>query len=325
MAVYSFINDSDLRLIEAQFEFGKITAARPIAEGVENTNYLLEAEAANGVSTKYILTIFEQRVSEADLPFFLYLKQYLRENGYNCPSPIPNQAGELYFRLQGKPATLVSFLYGKSIEPPRLEHIQQAGEWLGRLHQTARNFNMARRNSVAYADWIKLRDKIARRASASQHLEWLALIDDELTVQSDFWQNQALPSGVIHADFFPNNVFFDESEQLCGVIDFYFACNDAFAYDLAIVANAWCFEADLLQGKDFQLNADYLSALMQHYQQIRPLEMKELQAMPILLRSSSLRFLLTRLHDVLYTAPDALVQPHDPNEYVQKLLHWREN
>lgn len=319
MAVYSFINDSDLRLIEGLFDLGKIISAKPIAEGVENSNYLLEMEAANGVSTKYILTIFEQRVSEADLPFFLHLKQYLRENGYNCPSPIPNQAGELYFRLQGKPATLVGFLHGKSIEPPHLSHIQQAGEWLARLHQTARNFNIQRRNSVAYPDWIKLRDKIALKASASQHLEWLALINDELAVQQTFWQNQQLPSGIIHADFFPNNVFFDGAEKLCGVIDFYFACNDVLAYDLAIVANAWCFDAD------FKLNADYLTGLMQHYEQVRSLDSAEMQAMPILLRASALRFLLTRLHDVLYTAPDALVKPHDPNEYVQKLVHWREN
>jgi homoserine kinase type II len=317
MAVYSFITESDWREIEALFDFGRIIAAKPIAEGVENSNYLLEVEAQNGVITKYILTIFEQRVSEADLPFFLYLKQYLQENGYNCPVPIINKNAELYFKLRNKPAAIVSFLNGHSIEMPLLSHVKQAGEYLAKLHQTALNFNEKRRNTVAYSDWLQLRDKISHVATKTEHVEWLTLINSELEVQGEFWQNQHLPSGIIHADFFPNNVFFDLHEQLCGVIDFYFACHDVLSYDLAIVANAWCFDAD------FNLNAKYFAELINNYQHLRPLSNQEIAAMPMLLRASALRFLLTRLHDVLYISENALVQPHDPYEYAHKLKYWR--
>jgi homoserine kinase type II len=325
MAVYSFLNDDDFAQIAKIYGFAGIAQATPIAEGVENSNYLLQISKApspfrRGVRgegfNKAILTIFEGRVAAHELPYFLHLKQHLQQKNYHCPTPILTQKGDISFMLHGKSAAIVSFLQGKSVLQPQIQHVEQAGEMLAKLHLAGADFAMHRANSVGLKTWQELRQKIAMQATTAQHLDWLALIDDELSHQANHPFNH-LPSGIIHADFFPNNVFFDESGQLCGVIDFYFACNDAFAYDLAIVANAWCCN------EKGELLTQYFEALQQNYEKIRSLTTEETQMIPHLLRAAALRFLLTRLHDVLYPSTDALITPHDPEEYVRKLLHFR--
>ncbi len=312
MAVYSFLDDADFANIAEMYGFGGIAHATPIAEGVENSNYLLELRSGE----KAIFTMFEGRVDGADLPYFLRLKQHLHMRGYACPTPILTQNGDISCVIQDKHAAVVSFLQGKSVVKPTTHHTHQAGIALAKLHLAGADFNMHRNNSVGYAAWLELRQKIAIRAVEAQHLEWLALIDDELEHQAQHSFNH-LPSGVIHADFFPNNVFFDKAGKLCGVIDFYFACNDAYAYDLAIVANAWCCDAS------GELLTSYYEALLAGLNSVRQLTTLEHAAMPNLLRAAALRFLLTRLADELYPNPNALLTPHNPHEYVKKLLHFR--
>ncbi len=312
MAVYSFLSDADVANIAQIYGFAEITQAKPIAEGVENSNYLLTFSDGSNA----IFTIFEARVAVAELPYFLKLKQYLHENGYVCPLPIYTKDGDLSFELHGKQAAMVSFLAGKSVLQPDANHVFQAGEWLAKLHKAGEGFAMHRANSEGFVVWQELRQKIAERACTFEHLSWLELIDNELQYQANH-QSHHLPSGIIHADFFPNNVFFDDNSQLCGVIDFYFACNDAYAYDLAIVANAWCCN----QAGDLQ-QSQY-AALLAGYNQVRLVTQIEVAAMPHLLRAAALRFLLTRLHDVLYPSENAILVPHNPEEYVNKLLHFR--
>ncbi|NET71609.1 MAG: phosphotransferase [Sphaerospermopsis sp. SIO1G2] len=211
-----------------------------------------------------------------------------------------------------KSAAIVNFLSGKSVLSPGLSHITQAGSYLGKLHLTAQNFTMTRRNHMSFDAWERLLGGIRERTSTLQDNTLLKLLGDELTYQQQHWPHD-LPRGIIHADMFPNNVFFDEAGQLSGIIDFYFACHDMLAYDLAIVANAWCMDA---QG---HLIPSHYDALLAAYQQQRPLLDEELQAMPCLLRAAALRFLLTRTYDMLTYDADALVVPHDPYVYARIL------
>jgi homoserine kinase type II len=315
MAVYSFITQHDIDALQRTYGFAHINAATPIAEGVENSNYMLDI-VQNGKEMRAILTIFEARVAADDVPFFLHLKQHLSQKGLCCPYPFMTIQGDIYCMIQQKCAAVVSFLEGASVYHPEVRHIAQAAEGLARLHLAGMDFAMQRDNAMNMAGWKTLHHKIAHRAHSVEHRAWLALIEDELAHQAQHPMAH-LPQGIIHADLFPNNVFFDTHDRLCGIIDFYFACNDSLAYDLAIVANAWCCDAS------GALQTDAFDALIQHYAAIRPLTHEEMHAMPHLLRAASLRFLLTRLHDVLYPQPDALVTPHNPKEYVEKLLWHR--
>jgi homoserine kinase type II len=317
MAVYTLLTDDDKTTIAEAYGFERILATHPIAEGVENTNYLLEYQEDDGETYRAILTIFEQRVNAAELPFFLELKRHLRGKGIVCPEPYRTQTGELLFHINGKAAAVVSFLEGKSVLHPHASHIMQAGETLAKLHLAAADFPLQRQNTMSFAGWEMIRTRIAARAVSSEHSSLLRAIDAELDYARAHWVH-TLPQGVIHADFFPNNVFFDEAGTLSGVIDFYFACNDALAYDAAIVANAWCFEAGVFQSKHY-------AALMAAYDVVRPFTAAERDAMPMLLRVAALRFLLTRLHDVLYHDAAALVTPHDPMEYFHILTFHQRN
>ena len=305
MAVYTEIADDEIDRFIAGYDIGAVLSFKGIAEGVENSNYLVVTETG-----PYILTLYEKRVDPRDLPFFIGLMDHLAGRGLTCPQPVRNRAGEALGTLAGKPAAIVTFLKGMWIRRPRVDHCAAVGTALAELHLAGEGFALTRRNALSVAGWRPLFERSAERGD-SVLPGLVAAIGTELDVLEAAWPKD-LPAGVIHADLFPDNVFF-LANRLSGLIDFYFACNDFLAYDVAICLNAWCFEAD------GALNVTKARALLAGYQKVRPLSEAERAALPILARGSALRFLLTRLYDWLNVPPGALVAPKDPLEYWRKL------
>lgn len=309
MAVYTDINEDDLRQFLKAYDVGELLSYRGIAEGVENSNFLLHTE-----KFPLILTLYEKRVDEGDLPFYLGLMQHLADRGLSCPLPLARDDGAPYGRLCGRPAALISFLEGMWLRKPAATHCRELGVALARMHIAGQDFELTRKNALALKGWVDLWDKSAARADEVQKgLE--NEITEELASLEDRWPVD-LPEGVIHADLFPDNVFFI-GDKLSGVIDFYFACNDFLAYDLSICLNAWCFE------KDGAFNVTKARALIEGYQSVRPLDKDEIEALPLLCRGSALRFFLTRLYDWLNTPAGALVVKKDPLEYLRYLRFHR--
>ena len=305
MAVYTEVSDDELESFVADYDIGRVVSCKGIAEGVENTNYLLQTDRDS-----YILTLYERRVNPDDLPFFLGLMGHLKDKGLACPQPVHGLDGHALRELCGRPAAIFTFLEG--MWPRRVlgRHCGPLGEALAAMHLAGADFPMTRPNALSLAGWRDLFGRCRSRADEVQ--PGLAdLIDGELAELEASWPS-GLPSGVIHADLFPDNVFF-RGETLSGLIDFYFACTDFLAYDLAICLNAWCFEPD------GALNATKARALFAGYQRLRPLDDAELTAMPVLARGAATRFLLTRLYDWLNRPEGALVTPKDPREYLRKL------
>ncbi len=309
MAVYTNFTDEEFDVFIRGYDLGAVLAVKGIAEGVENSNYLLSTEKG-----QFILTLYEKRVDPADLPFFLGLMEHLSRRGINCPLPLPSREGQALGRLAGRPAAIVTFLTGVSVRRPRTEHCGAVGRALAQFHQAAEGFALARRNALSVEGWRSLFEMCAGRADEVQP-GLAAEIAQELDFLEAHWPSN-LPTGVIHADLFPDNVFF-LSNRLSGLIDFYFACNDMLAYDVGICLNAWCFEPDA------SLNLTKSRALLLGYTAARPLSRDEIEALPLLARGSSLRFLLTRLYDWLTVPEGALVVPKDPIEYYKKLRFHR--
>ncbi|CAK0759490.1 Homoserine kinase [Azospirillaceae bacterium] len=305
MAVYTEISDEALAAFVAQYSLGEVVSCNGIAEGVENSNFHLVTDTG-----PYILTLYEKRVRPDDLPFFLQLMEHLVRQGVECPLPVPGRDGVALRELCGRPAVIVTFLNG--MWPRRIMpyHCAGVGEALARLHRAGLSFPMTRPNNLSVAGWRELYEKCRDRADKVQS-GLAAFICAELDYLEAHWP-KSLPSGVIHADLFPDNVFF-RGQSLSGLIDFYFACTDYLAYDFVICLNAWCFEV----GGDFNVTKARL--LLYHYEKIRPFTMAELEALPILARGGALRFLLTRLYDWLNHPPGAFVKPKNPMEYIQKL------
>jgi homoserine kinase type II len=305
MAVYTEVPDGELAAFVDLYDLGHVVSCKGIAEGVENSNYLLQTTAGN-----FILTLYEKRVDRADLPFFLGLMEHLAAKGLSCPTPIKARDGQALHELCGRPAVLVSFLNGVWPRKPTERHCQQLGTALADLHLKGHDFAITRANNLSVAGWHKLVD--ATKARADEVEPGLAkIITDELAYLEQHWPRD-LEIGVIHADLFPDNVFFLD-DQLSGLIDFYFACTDFLAYDLAICINAWCFEPN------GSFNVTKARLMVRNYNNVRPIPAAEMQALPILCRGSALRFLLTRLYDWLNHPPGAFVKPKDPLEYLRKL------
>ena len=305
MAVYTEVSDEELRAFVSRFDIGEILAAKGIAEGVENSNYLIHTSAGF-----YFLTLYEKRVSEADLPYFLGLMEHLSSRGLVCPRPVKNRRGEALGRLVGRPAAIVTFLDGISVRRPSAAHCRSLGEALARLHEIGRDFHLTRANTLSVSGWRPLFEMAASRAdTVAPGLG--SEIEAALMPLEGQWP-KGLPVGNIHADLFTDNVLFI-GDKVSGVIDFYFACTDAFAYDLAVCLNAWCFEAD------FSFNLTKGQALLAGYRGVRSPTQAEVGALPLLARGAALRFLLTRLVDWLNVPAGALVKPKDPLEYLRKL------
>ena len=305
MAVYTDVSGEDLAAFLADYDLGAMLSLKGIAEGVENSNYLLHTETGY-----FILTLYEKRVAETDLPFFIGLMQHLAARGLNCPQPVKNRRGAALGRLAGRPAAIVTYLDGMW---PRRQNARQCaavGEADALLHIDGEGFALTRPNALSIGAWRPLYDSAASRAD-TVHPGLAAFVEKELGWLEANWP-RGLPEGVIHADLFPDNVFF-LGEKLSGLIDFYFACNDAFAYDLAICVNAWCFEPDA------SFNITKGRAMIENYRRRRPLNAEEIDAFPALARGAAMRFLLTRLVDWLNVPAGALVKPKDPLEYFRKL------
>jgi homoserine kinase type II len=309
MAVYTAIDETSLGAFLAAYDIGAAVQLQGIAEGVENSNYLLLTERG-----RFILTLYERRVEPADLPFFLGLMDHLAARGVPCPTPVHGRDGEALRSLCGRPATLVSFLEGTSPRRVGAAHCAALGAALADLHLAGAGFEMSRPNALSVRAWRPLFE--AARAGADRVLPGLeAEIDRELKQIEEQWPD-GLPRGVIHADLFPDNVFF-QGDRLTGIIDFYFACIDISAYDLAICLNAWCFEPD------GAFNITKARQMLAAYRARRAFTPQELAALPLLARGAALRFLLTRLFDWQNRVEGALVRPKDPLEYLDKLRFHR--
>jgi homoserine kinase type II len=309
MAVYTDVSFEELKIFLAGYDLGEPHAFKGIAEGVSNSNYFLQT--ANG---SYILTVYEMRVEAQDLPFYLGLMEYLSQRGVCCPVPVHTRHGRVTGILNGRPAAILTFLNGVSLRRPQANHCQLAGKALAEFHSAGGNFMPRRTNALGLDGWRKLVSDCA--ASADSVAPGLRdLIQDEVEVLGAAWPNN-LPDGIIHADLFPDNVLF-VNDRISGIIDLYFACNDALAYDLAVALNAWCFESD------GAFNLTNGRALIAGYESQRPLSAEERYALPNLCRGAALRFLLTRLYDWLNHNPAALVRPKDPREFLRRLRFHR--
>jgi homoserine kinase type II len=310
MAVYTEVGDDALTEFVGLYELGGIKSFKGIAEGVSNSNFLLETQAG-----RFILTLYEARTQSSELPFFIALMEHLATHGITCPQPLRQKDGTQLGVLAGRPAALVSYLDGISLKRPAVAHCAEAGSALAGLHLAGRDFALSRANDLALPSWRPLIDQTHGRAD--EVLKGLTEFTlEELDFLEQNWPPD-LPAGIVHADLFPDNVFF-LSDKLSGLIDFYFACNDAFAFDLAICLNAWAFEPD------FSFNVTKARAMIGGYSRIRPLEPAEIEALPVLARGAALRFMLTRLVDWLNVPPGALVKPHDPLAFYKRLRFHRQ-
>jgi len=309
MAVYTDISDEELEALLARYDLGAPLAFKGIAEGVENSNFLLETEGG-----RFILTVYEKRVNAADLPFFLGLMRWLADHDYPCATPMPGRDGELIQSVRGKPAAIVGFMPGLSVRRPNARHCHEAGEGLARLHLAAQGFPMSRENDLGQSAWAPMFQGL-KDAAEGLKPGLSSTISADLADLAARWPKD-LPTGVIHADYFPDNVFF-QGETFAATIDFYFACVDALAYDIAVALNAWCFEAD------GSFNITSARALVAGYEAVRPLSGAERDALPVLAHGAAMRFFLTRLNDWGATPAGALVKPKDPLEYERKLAVHR--
>ena len=305
MAVYTDVSDDALAAFLTEYDIGALVAFRGITEGVENSNFSLRTTQGD-----YILTLYERRVDPADLPWFLALMRHLAAHGIACPLPVAGRDGAALRELCGRPAAVTTFLPGVWPRRVQVAHCTELGTKLAALHLAGQNFIPERPNALGIEAWPGL---LARISADADRLRpgLYAEVTRALAICRDDWP-AALPRGQIHADLFPDNVFFLDG-ALSGLIDFYFACTDFLAYDLAICLNAWCFEADM------SFNLTKSRALLLAYQRHRPLDLAERAALPALCRGAALRFLLTRLFDWQNTPPGALVTPKDPLEYLHRL------
>ena len=307
MAVYTEVGDEELFAFVASYDIGTVLSWSGVEEGVENTNYLLKTTTG-----QFILTLYEKRVKPADLPFFLELKEYLAARGILCPVPFRSRDGNIFNSLCGRPAAIVTFLEGNWPRAIDTNHCVEVGFVLAKLHLAGSDFAIDRANDLSVNSWQPL---LAASMPGMDIFEpdLVGELKREIAFLEKAWP-RSLPQGVIHADLFPDNVFF-RFGKLSGLIDFYFACRDVLAYDIAVCLNAWCFNPD----GSFDVNKS--KCMLEAYSDIRPLSGAEVSALPILTRGAAIRFLLTRLYDWLYTPVDAMVRKKDPIEFRDKLRY----
>lgn len=308
MAVYTQVSDAEITTFLTHYYLGDFISLTEIAEGVENTNYLLKT--TNGT---FILTLYEKRVNADELPFFMDLTDYLAHAGLPVPRPIKNKHGETLGDLCGRKCAIVEFLHGRDLKILTTNACYQVGVGLAKIHLAGLQFPQNRINSMGQHIWANLYAQCDRDATTNFNKNLPALIENELDYLQTQWAMLDLPRGIIHADLFPDNVFFTMDGQLAGFIDFYFACTDILIYDLAICLNAWCFEDHTC------INVTKARRILEGYNAIRPISDNEKQAFNILLRGGAMRFLLSRLYDWVNTPADALVQRKGPTEYIHKL------
>ena len=315
MAVYTNLNDEQISDFLKLYRIGKLISFTGITEGIENSNFYLKT-----TSGEFILTIFEKRVNKKDLPFFVNVMKHLSKKKFFCPKPISDAKDNYLQDLLGKPAIIVNYLQGKSKTKITIEDCYKVGSKIALMHIKTRDFSSERENSLS----INGCQNLIKKCDVSIPNDILNKIEPNILkeIQNSFnycvkfWPYN-LPKGFIHADIFPDNVFFHEN-KLSGIIDFYFSCTDILSYDLAIAINAWCFD----QEKNF--NQKKYQSLLDGYNSQRKLSSDEIFYLPLLSKVASMRFLLTRLYDWVHTPKDADVLPKNPTEYINKLKHFRE-
>ena len=310
MAVYTIINKQLLESFLENYGLGKLIGFEGIREGVENTNYKLTM--SSGI---YILTIFEKRINEKDLPFFIQLTKKLYEKKFLCPKPISNKKNIYINKIKNKSCVINTFLKGKQTNLVTINHCQQLGKQLALMHNNTFDLKLFRKNNLNYQWWRNLFEKF-RHNKNTEYKKIFEDINSEIDFLEENWP-QELPSGIIHADVFKDNVFFINN-SFSGIIDFYFACNDYYAYELAICINAWCFN------NQYKIDTKKSITLLQSYQNFRKISEIEQKAFPILLRGAALRFLLTRLNDIIFHKKSDYVQPKNPMEYFH-ILNFHQN
>lgn len=305
MAVYTKVDDQTLSAFLEGYDVGEATSFKGIAEGVENSNYLLET-----TKDRFILTLYEKRANPEDLPYFLDMMEHLAQKGLPAPLPIRDKKGVALQTLAGRPACMISFLKGVSVDHMSESHCAELGETLAKMHKALADYDTQRPNDLSLNGWQELAAVTCERAD--EVMPGLrTLIEEELSFLESNWPAK-LPMGTVHADLFPDNVLFT-GDQITGLIDFYFGCTDMYAYDLAVCINAWCFD------DNHQFEANKAKRLVEMYDAERRMEPAEIEALPILCRGAALRFLLTRLYDWLNPVEGAVVSVKDPADYVARL------
>ncbi len=308
MAVYTKISNREIILINSKFNIDKIKSFKGIKKGIENTNYLLRSK-----NKKLILTIFEKRVSNREIPFFMQLMGSLNNSGINCPKPLKNKKGNYLIKLKGKTACIVSFVEGNDKIKLNSKNCLDIGKIIGRMHNVTKNVNLYRKNSMGIKNLSPLLKSIKFKSKKFSNLEKFLTIN--LNELKKNWPKR-LPHGIIHGDLFIDNIFFKKN-RLSGIIDFYFAANDYFMYEIAICINALCFD---IKKSKFIINKQKVKNLIKGYESIKKISLKEKKALNILCRGAAIRYLLTRLYDYSNTPKTAIIQIKDPNEYYQKFI-----
>ena len=308
MAVYTKINKEDISIINKKFDIEKIISFQGIKKGIENTNYLLKSK-----NNKFILTIFEKRVSNKEIPFFMKLMDQLNKAHINCPKPLKNNNGNYLISIKNKTACIVSFLQGKDKDKLNLKNCFEVGKIIAQIHSITRKIKISRKNSMGIKNLDALLKSIKFKNNKFNNLE--KFLKDNLKDIKKNWPKK-LPNGIIHGDLFIDNIFF-QNNKLSGVIDFYFAANDYFMYELAICINALCFDK---KKSKFKIDKLKIKNLIKGYESVKKISLKEKKSLNILCRGAAMRYLLTRLYDYSNTPKTALIKIKDPNEYYQKLI-----
>lgn len=312
MAVYTRIGAEDMAAIVDAFDVGTLLSAKGIAEGVSNSNWLLEAQRGEEAPRRFILTMYEERTDVEDLPFFLDLLDHLAANDCPVPRTIHDREGASHRFHEGKALALIEFLPGVSVSEPTAGQARSVGAALAKVHLAAASFPQRRTNTMGLARWNQLLTDCGEDGLNLIHPELARIVQREITSLTRSWP-LGLPEGVVHADLFPDNVLM-LGEEVTGLIDFYFACTDILAYDVAVTHAAWCFSDD---GTRF--DPEISRALLEGYESVRPLSDEERAALPLLARAAAMRFLSTRAYDWMNTPEDALVTPKDPLAFARRL------
>jgi homoserine kinase type II len=308
MAVYTKISKKDIISINNQFEIEKIIHFEGIKKGIENTNYLLKTK-----KNKFILTIFEKRVSNKEIPFFMKLMEILNNSNINCPKPLKNKNGSHLIKLKNKKACVVSFINGKDKIKLNLKNCFEVGKTIANIHEITKNIKISRKNSMGIKELGPLLKSIKFKSKRFSNLQ--KFLTNNLKEIKKNWPSK-LPQGIIHGDLFIDNIFF-KKDKLSGVIDFYFAAKDIFMYEIAICINALCFD---YKNSKFEINKQKIKKLIKGYESVKKISQKEKKSLNILCRGAAMRYLLTRLYDYSNTPKSALIKIKDPNEYYQKLI-----
>jgi homoserine kinase type II len=312
MAVYTQLGAEVLAELIAEFDVGELRSAKGIAEGVSNSNWLIETSGKDGAGARFILTMYEYRIDTAELPFFLGLLDHLAAKGCPVPATIHDRNGAAFRELDGKAVALIEYLPGVSVSTPTPAQAEAVGRALAQVHLAAADFPQARANGMGPVEWQRLASECKPGGLAEIDPSLPALVRDQLGEIVSRWP-QGLPRSVIHADLFPDNVLMLGS-TVTGLIDFYFACADFTAYDVAVTHAAWCFDGE---GRNF--DPALSAALLAGYEAVRPLSAEERAALPLLARGAAIRFLLSRAYDWLNTPAGALVTRKDPLAFARRL------